>query len=307
MPNIAELAAAVNDLTKQQALKRNHSILIYGDPKEGKTRLGATIAKVPSVRQVHWFDAENGSDTIIAMVRDGILSMEQAAKITLYKMFDIPSHPVSFDTILKSIVVAKPVKLCVPHGRVNCPACLSLKDKGSWQEFDVNKLTKDDWVVVDSGTTIAHSAMMYLMKGSNYESKPGWDEFGPQGRMLMDILTVMQSAVPCNYMLITHKLIMEEKDVEKKLLQERTAEKLYSGIFPQMGSKNFSLTIAKYFGHIIYCHRKLGKHVAGSSTTYNEEILAGSRTGMRIEDAASADLSLVFDKLGLAAPALPTK
>jgi len=302
VPTIAELAAALHSAEKQEELKRCHSLLIYGNSKAGKTRLAATIAKVPAVKSVHWFDAENGSDTIIAMARDKILSPEHAAKVHLYKCLDTPDLPVASETIIKSIIVGKPVKICVAHGRVACPPCTQLKDKAKWSDFHFKSLTADDWIVIDSGSAIASSYMAYLMKGSygEYSIKPGWDEFGPQGRMLTDLLTIIQAGAQCNFIVITHQMMLEKKDIDKKLVPDREAVAEFDSIFPLMGSKPFSVNVPKYFGHVIYCHVKMNKHVAGSSTTYKDTVLCGSRSGMAIEKASEADLSLVFDKLGLA-------
>ncbi len=44
-------------------------ILIYGPPDGGKTHLGGTIAKVPSIKKVYWFDLEGGAETLRLFTR----------------------------------------------------------------------------------------------------------------------------------------------------------------------------------------------------------------------------------------------
>lgn len=306
--NIFELAEAIKAAEAAgTSVTGNHSILIYGPPRVGKTRLAASIARAVGVNTMHWFDLENGADTIVAMALQGIISMEDAKKIILYKIRDLPDQPVAMDTILKCIVNGKERFLCLTHGRVECPACLKLfpkKDdkKGWYPPFNIDKLGSKDWVVIDTGTQLGISMINYLMKGSGYEVKPGWDEYGPQGRMLSDVCTTIQAAANCNFIMITHQMILDEKDkfVEGKMIPKEQEQAQFGGIYPLLGTKQFSVNCAKYFGHIIYCHmNNLSKHAAGSSSTYKNGVITGSRSGLVIEKESTPDLSLVFSKLAL--------
>lgn len=304
--NIAEIAATIRKAEEAGlAVSGNHSLLIYGHPRTGKTRLAASIAKASGVDHLYWFDLENGADTIVKMALDGVLSEEAAKKIELYKVKDTPEQPIAMETILKCIVEGKERIMCVKHGRIACKECTVAK-ASFHTPFNIDKLTSKDWVVIDTGTQLGISIINYLMKGTEYTVKPGWDEFGPQGRMLSDVCSVIQAASNCNFIMITHQMILDEKDkfVENKMIPKELESAQFGGIFPLLGTKNFSINCAKFFGNIIYTEiSKLNKHTAGSSSTYKSGVITGSRVGLRIEDEKEMDLSLIFGKLKLSGTA----
>ena len=65
-------------------------------------------------------------------------------------------------------------------------------------------------------------------------------------------------------------------------------------LVPTAGTRNFSRNAAKYFDEVIYCEVKNKKHIAGSSTLYNGNILTGSRTGSVLESQAEPSLIPIF-------------
>jgi len=298
--NVFELAQAVAAVENKQAT--NQSILIYGPPKIGKTRLAATLAKVPEVTSVTYFGAENGHATIVDMVRTGVLTEEEAKKIIIINMVDTPEQAVAWDTVVKCLVVQKAFNICEVHGRVECPHCkaqeVATKTKLSWQAFDLKKLRSTDWVILDSGSQIADSAMNYIQKGVSYDIKAGYEEYGFQGRVMTDILTVVQSAQYCNYCVITHELLMDARDDDKKMLSEVKLKDMFSKLYPLVGSKPFSMKVGKYFGHVIYMERKINKPSGGSAFMYKPDVVTGSRSGMRLEDETEMDFRYVFEKMG---------
>ena len=311
MTNLAELAAASHALS----VPTNHTLLIYGDPKSGKTRLAATLAKIPQVRRVYFFDGENGSDTLLTMARTGILSTPEAEKIVLIKVLDTPDHPYFIETVLRSFFPAqgKSVRICSAHGRAECPVCIQKKvtGEGEWTPFDIGELGHNDWVVIDSGTQLANSAIESVTKGFAYTTKFGFNEYGPQGRMLTDILTLIQAA-PTNFCVICHQVVLKEGQYEEETTNtkgEAVTKKAFLSndvkFYPLMGTKPFSLTVAKFFGTVMYTDMRLRKHVAGSSSTYNSDMITGSRLGIAIEKAEAADLSIVLPQAGLY-PVVPT-
>jgi len=294
MFDLVEIAAAVNEGVYEI---QGHTLLVYGGPKTGKTRLSATIAKLPWVRNVHYFGFENGHDTLITMTRKGDLSQEAAKKIHIYRIKDTPDKSRAMEIALKGFVSEHKGRLCKEHGRFECLECQPKKDFASveWLSksiaFDVKTLTHDDWVIFDSGTQLAASCLAYITKGRDYDFKPGWDEYGQLGRMLTDFCSYVQAAARCNFMVLTHELVLENNELEKK-------DKFY----PLFGTKPFSLTVAKFFGTVIHLELNMRKHSGASASTFKDSVVSGSRVDMRIEDEAQLDFSLVWPKLGLKRP-----
>lgn len=264
----------------------NHSILLYGPPKGGKTRLVATAAKIPEIENIYWFDGENGAETILHMG----LTDEELAKITIFKIRDTVVEPIFIETILKVFTEksAKVFSICDMHGKIDCVACKQhgLPSTG----FSIKKCTHNDLVVVDSGSALGASAMAALCMGKDSMFKPGWDEFGIQGKWLSDILSVVQQATYTNFAFITHEMCIEND--EKKDV-----------FYPLFGTKNFSMQSAKFFGTVCYIHKKLNKHAAGSSSTYLGDRVTGSRVNARIEkNPETADMRTILIEGGIIRP-----
>ena len=59
------------------------------------------------------------------------------------------------------------------------------------------------------------------------------------------------------------------------------------------------MKVAKYFGSVVYVHKKMNKHVAGSSSTYRGDLLTGSRVNARIEDAKEASMHQILVEGGI--------
>lgn len=264
----SELAKAV------AAVSANHAILIYGPPKSGKTRLVGTAAKLKEVENIYWFDIENGFDTILTMG----LSEEELDKITVFKIRDTRENPIGVETLLKCM--GRGVhRVCDMHGKVDCADCA--KSNLPVTPFSLAKCTHNDLVVIDSGSQLGESAMAAACMGQSVLFKPGYDEFGIQGKYLSDILSTIQQATFTNFVVICHALVQEDDDDKEKF-------------FPLMGTKPYSLRVAGKFGTVVFVDKKLNKHVAGSSSTYRGNVVTGSRVGAEIEKAKEISMSAIL-------------
>jgi len=272
---LSELAKAV------AVVQPNHSILIYGPPKTGKTRLAGTAAKIKEINRIFWFDGENGAETLLHMG----LTEEEMDKITLFKIRDTRDQPIFIETVLKAFTSKVPVDICDMHGKVNCAECKRAGNPSV--RFLMADCTHNDLVITDSGSQLGDSAMAALCLGKDSMYKPGWDEYGIQGKWLGDILTVVQQATHTNFAFLTHEICMEDDEGKDKF-------------YPLMGTKAFSMKCAKYFGTVAYVHKKLNKHVAGSSSTYLGDRVTGSRVNARIEkNAETADMRAILIEGGI--------
>lgn len=276
---LSELAKAVT------AIKPNHSILIYGPPKTGKTRLIATAAKLPEIHRIFWFDMENGIETLLNMD----LTEAEMDKIIVFKLPDTRENPVAIETMLKAFSAKQPLPICDEHGVANCVYC---KKDGAFtgNTFHLAGCTHNDLVVMDSGSQLGDSALNAACKGKPVEYKPGFDEYGLCGKWLGDLCTILQQAHHTNFVVATHEIALEGDDGKDRM-------------YPLMGTKNFSMKVAKYFGTVVYCHMKMNKHVAGSSSTYRSDVLTGSRLNAKIESAATPDMRSILIEGGILKPA----
>lgn len=259
----------------------NHSILIYGPPKSGKTQLVGTAAKIPEIENIYWFDIENGIETLLSMD----LTPAEMDKITVIKIKDTRDNPLAIETMLKALTAKKPISICEAHGQVDCVECKKAGNPAiSWH---LGMCTHNDLVVIDSGSQLGDSAMAAACLGKPNMYKPTFDEYGMVAKWLGDITSVIQQCVNTNFVVITHEIALEDDEGKDR-------------IFPLMGSKPFSMRCAKFFGTVAYVHKKMNKHVAGSSSTYRGDVLTGSRVAARLEDAkGGADMKQILIEGGI--------
>ena len=275
---LSEIAKAV------AAVSSNHAILIYGPPKSGKTRLAGQSAKIPEIKNVYFFSLENGHETLI---HECGLTEEEMDKVTVYKIQDTTDEPIAVETMLKAMSSRNDIKICDTHGRVDCAICT--KAKRSFTPFNLSKCTHSDIVIIDTGTKLGDSALAGTMIGRDSMAKPGWDEFGIQGKWLTDILSVVEQAVFTNFIVTCHALFEKDDDGTEK-------------VFPLMGTRPFSLRVAGKFGTVVYLDKKLNKHVGGSSSTYRGNVLTGSRVGAKLEAAKEINIRSILVDTGIIRP-----
>ena len=254
----------------QRVANKSHRVLVFGPPKSGKTEL---VGKLATRFNLLYFDLENGVDTLLK------LPPEAQDRVEVFSLPDTRDFPVAIETMLK-VIRGNKVKFCHTHGKVNCALCAKNPD-AIWNEVELNSLGPDTIVVIDSITQLTNSAIAHITKGTDELYKLQTDDWGNLGKLLDIFLSHVQQA-SFNVVCISHETEVEMQDGKQKLV-------------PTAGTRNFSRNTAKYFDEVIYCEVKNKTHVAGSSTTYANNILTGSRTGLRTEDAkGEASLIPIF-------------
>lgn len=254
---------------KQAAIYK--AVLLFGAPKVGKTRLFGTLAKE---FKLLLFDLENGSETLIYSV-----PKELQDNVEIISIPDTRSFPIAIETMLK-VVKGGPVDICEEHGKVSCALCR--KDNKPFNKVELNALGPD-WVVgIDSLTQLTNSAIAHITKGQPDDYKLTYDDWGNLGKLMDMFLSHIQNA-KYNVVCISHETEAEMEDGKTKLV-------------PTAGTRNFSRNSAKYFGEVVYCEVKNRKHIAASSTTYANNILTGSRSGISLETLPEASLLSLFNR-----------
>lgn len=248
MPTLDEVAA-----------RKVQHLMLFGDPKSGKTELAGTLAYIFDC--VVWISIDNGHEVLFKLPK------EQQHKILLIKLPDTKEFPVATDTCLK-IVSGAECNICVKHGQVRCATCVRNKET-AWDTINVSTFGPRDIIVFDHVSQLADSSMNFIMKNKALDVKPGWDEYWYQGAIMSKFFSNIQQA-PYNLVCIAHTCETEMEDGSKKLV-------------PLVGTVPFSRNVGKYFDHIIYCRVANRKHNFGSATTYLASVLTGSRGDIILE------------------------
>lgn len=251
------------------AAQLTQSALIYGPPKVGKTQLAGELAMHPEIERIIWVDLENGVSTLMK------LPTEIQAKIEVIQLPDTRSNPVGIETCLK-LVRGTPVTICDEHGVVGCMTCR--KANAAVVNLELNTLPANWVVVFDSLTQLTDSAISFITKGKPDDYKLQFDDWGDLGKLMSVFLSHVQQA-KYNVICISHEVEAEREDGTVRVV-------------PVAGTRNFSRNTAKYFGHCIYAEVKAKKHVFTSSTTGTSNVVAGSRTDVRLEDIKDGKGSL---------------
>ncbi len=254
----------------QKTASKAHRVLVFGPSKAGKTRLVGGLAEKFNLI---YFDLENGHDTLFT------LPQEWQERIEVVSLPDTRDYPIAIETCLK-VVRGKGTRICEAHGKVDCAICKK-NEEALWVDVNLSELGLDTIVVFDSLTQLTNSAIAHITKGTDELYKLEYDDWANLGKLLDIFLSHIQQAgyhVVC----ISHETEVKMQDGAQKLVA--TA-----------GTTNFSRNTAKYFDEVVYCQVKNRTHVAGSSTTYANNILTGSRSGQTLESfPGNASLLPIF-------------
>lgn len=244
--------------------------IVYGPPFSGKTALVGDLANHGF--NLVWFDLEQGAETLALVIDE-----ENYRNIDIIQVLDTPEKPSAIQAVAKFFAAKTPMKFCELHGSIGCVTCT--KDGGEFLNVDKSTFTDKTVVVFDSLTQLSISSMNHTLgvRQVMQTKKVEWDNYGDQGQLL-DYILGHAKACPYKTIFISHESSIEQEDGLEKLT-------------PVAGTRNYSRNAAKNFTHTVYCDKKNNKHVCYSSSTANNKILTGSRSGIAIEDGNSlADL-----------------
>ena len=260
-------------------LSRTHRVLVYGEPKSGKTELAARLAEKFNILYI---DLENGYETLLK------LPHEWQERVEIISIPDTKVFPIAIETMLKVVTGAR-VEICEEHGKVGCAICK--KNGAAYSTVELNALTEDWIVIIDSLTQLSNSAMNHLTRNENDTYKPEWTDYRNQGQLLDKFLSQVQQA-KYNIVCVTHVVETELEDGKKKLV-------------PVCGTTAFSRNTAKYFDHVVYCQVSNKKHNFASATTYANNVLTGSRTDVALEENKVPTLLDIFVEKNTAGTVAP--
>lgn len=268
---------------------------LFGRAKVGKTALALALAQV---WKLHWFDLEDGIKTGL---NSGLLPRQYWGNINVFPIPGKQAAPMGIETLLK-VVNGGEKRICWNHGKVQCPACE--KQEGAIiNTIDINKLGKDDCLVIDSTTELSSQAksasVAFILKDAiePHQFVMDKDSGGKNFKypeavnyMLEKIFSTLQTA-RFNVIVISHEVMTERlKDTGHVVKQgENQPNDGVETIFPAAGSRNFSRNFGRYFDLLVHVDIVNRRHVAHSSTTYSSNVQTGSRLGRNIEDYVGAD------------------
>lgn len=231
-----------------------HTVLLFGPPKVGKTRM---VGKLAELGYTLWyFDIEQGGLTLRQV------SPEGQARINLFQIKDAAENSYAAKTLSRVINFRSvgPQLICQAHGLLNCASCK--KEEKPFDTFQLEALGPADIVVIDSLTQLSDSYLNWSL-GNQLEKKPEFDHWRDLQVKLDSLIDAMKTA-PCHFIVITHEQSIETESGKEKLS-------------PVGGSRNYANSLPRQFAHVIYCTIHNKEHAAFSRTTYHPGIVTGSR------------------------------
>jgi hypothetical protein len=262
---------------KASATKR---VIVYGESFSGKSLL---VGRLAEHFKLIWMDLENGHGVLYQ------LPPAFQENIEIVALPDTRSYPIAIETMLK--VVKGPVDICELHGKVSCMVCK--RNNIEPIHVDVNSITPDTILVIDSTTQLSNSAISNITKNQPDDYKLDYDDWGNLGKLLDIIFSHIQQA-SYNVVVIAH-------------VNEVVTEGKKTTLSPTGGTRNFSRNLPKYFTDVVYLERKNKKHTCISTTTSSTSVIAGSQSGVILENLGEPSLIPLFRPDLVPMPAVPAK
>ena len=292
MPKLTAL-----DIARRIKLERkvnNSTLLIYGPPKTGKTRLAGTIAQVPNIGRIVWADLEQGVVTLpFALAADGtpLLTDEELGRIEVLSIGDtlLPSKGAREKAGMTSVMAVPRaaevmLKMCtstIPLHFDNEQNKLVPKATENTISFHLRGMQPNDVLVIDSGSQLANSlfALQELANPEYKDPRKYWASFYQDANTLMSAIQASHAIV----IMICHS---QETEPDAELAKR-------SETLPTFGSVNYSRNVGKYFSTVVhlYLDKRVFKSLSNPITKAN--VQGGSRYNVdtsRIENPTMADI-----------------
>lgn len=262
-------------------------ILIYGDPKSGKTELYGGLAACGY--HLHIIDMEESTKTFLKPSSKAFKFLDT---IDVYRIPDTQVTPIAIETVLKVLKGGK-CDICHLHGKVDCPVCRAkfatlmkenpeAKVEPPWSTIDVGGFGPKDVLVLETYSQLAESALNWVMHSSlskdDFDAKAGWDEYGKMGRILERVGSSIQSA-RFNIIVVSHSQMVEMEDKTKKIV-------------PIGGTSNASKVFAKYFDDVVYTEVLNGQYRAYCTAKDKFQVVLGSRSGRSLTNEKKEQLGV---------------
>ena len=217
------------------------------------------------------------------MVEENVTHVERSREGAAFSVWPaVTLKPVGHLTIDR-IVRGGDFDICLEHGAVSCVECKGL-GSNAYQKVSIpirfTPEVHDSIIVIESGTQLSASITNTILKGKEATYQETLHDYRNNGNYLNRILGYVQNS-KYNCIITAHVTEAEQEDKSIKLC-------------PSIGTRNYAINVNKFFDHVVYCHKQNAKHKAASSTTYANNIQAGSRLDVAIEKDTEASLVELF-------------
>jgi len=274
-------ADIIRQRLEQGIIARLGLTLLYGLPGSGKTQFTAKGISSPLIDRVFLFSFDRGYETIL-FARDSkgerILSDSDLAKIEIITTRE-GEEEANAGPLVRWIFSNPNWKGVIsPTGKRASQRVA--EDDVEWP--GLNKLGHRDLIILDTITIVGHSIHKHNELHSGLKTKGGKDDtqriYGVDAVQQRGLLSSMQGHdvhICC---------------IAQAILPDIESDRHFDKIYPEFGSKNFSVQTSSYFGNVVYLHVDT-KFRAGSSPLYKPKVIARSRHGVAVEKLTEPTLA----------------